>query len=1328
MLSTPAHSAGRCDIARFKPKDDEPYSIATVGSDGEMRLYNLRNLKEPQTLPYSCTDAINAIAVAPLNQWAVIATQENALVQFALPNFEFKKILYYTKASPRHLSFSQSGTFLSCCGEEENVLVVNTATGTAQEMAGATGPFLSTAYDPSGDYISATSSKGECSIWDIGARAKVKTLRCCEQFDENSSFQILRHSFSPDGTVLAMPGEHTVQFYDRRNWQKAGYLDEDSFESPTTLVHWLPHKYHIVVASSSKFSLWDIRNMKESVGRERNSSDGSNIYGLTYAPEVQGIAFVTDSGLLNVCQDFASDDLFAEKKAEKGSSSSTSGTSISVLDTTQFLGSDPLKPVLPGEAVSSLTSEKDGSDLNGEEGKADEKRKHKLLKQMASFGDDDEDVKFEGKKDNSIFDDMNIFKDGDESEEGSESESDDNNDEGNERSKKKVRNGATKKKAGADEEDGDVSIEDNDDEGDLNEAFADKTGDLIEDEEDEKKSKVKPKSGWSSVVGGMQQAGSFGSKMNSDMSGDGLEVIGSTQFIPYSDIYSIQQPFQPGSTEAAFDSSKRLLACTPRGHIMTTKISEFDSTVEIEFTDSAIPNMRMLDHYNFTLAAMGSSGAAFFSPLSLTQQKKGKDKASENVLYFKAFQKWADKSDWTLNCPDFVIGLAVGDSYVAALTNTGLIRVFTPTGQQKLCFSVPVSVVCIAGGYRRFAVCYHSAPPISMKKEAGSSSSDESGSSSSVLTPSLTYEIYSPSSAFGAPQKSGSVPISAGSHLTWLGFTDGGALVSCDSSGIVRILVEAWGDLWIPICDLTMSVQSRAESLWIYGCRESEVLCIACPRSIGYPPLTEKVLPSRSIPFSLNFLDTQSTTARLEEEAARGELKLALMSQHREQAFVEAVGVNRIEGKWWRTDPLHASVGGGINKGMDKASVGVGADIVKSRAPTLKQIRNEEASLDTNYVKMAGLSLASQKPARAYEISSSIYNRIALEGVRTLAFRSKTKPMQDRIDLLMKTRFPDQKYDNLRQLGCNRMGSSDPQTVLMMAGGGSGISAAGDKQQASIAESLIESDALGGLKKEDILLETDQLRKIIVEQAKQIEQNKKAYDTLRNDFLAMKTQVNTFISKTKTLKQPTLDGSSSSVQPKQHASSSATPSSEEDPLPSIINPFNKSSSAVTSPRKRTRTTKPKQQSTLLTKGNSKKESEIATSPGGLLSSSASAPEFEEELDQGNMTDEPQATETHKETDAPSSLQLSGDPPASSTVDINEHQPSDESLDLDKETLLSSSSSSSLDSSSSLFAPSESEAKEVPETNLFDAPEVKQEKDVQQQPPKPVRPRNPFAKK
>ena len=133
-----------------------------------------------------------------------------------------------------------------------------------------------------------------------------------------------------------------------------------------------------------------------------------------------------------------------------------------------------------------------------------------------------------------------------------------------------------------------------------------------------------------------------------------------------------QAPFQPGSTPRD-DSRRRFLAWNSVGSIVSREEDTF-SSIEIDFADKAANRtVRITDHYGFTMAALGTQGVVFASPMQRADDGDKKKKSSSNktkttpsTIFFRPFSSWAQKSEWIMQLPDGESALAVVCGTVAS--------------------------------------------------------------------------------------------------------------------------------------------------------------------------------------------------------------------------------------------------------------------------------------------------------------------------------------------------------------------------------------------------------------------------------------------------------------------------------------------------------------------------------------------------------------------------------------------------------------------------------------------------------------------------------------
>ncbi|KAK2953487.1 putative WD repeat and HMG-box DNA-binding protein 1 [Blattamonas nauphoetae] len=552
--------------------------------------------------------------------------------------------------------------------------------------------------------------------------------------------------------------------------------------------------------------------------------------------------------------------------------------------------------------------------------------------------------------------------------------------------------------------------------------------------------------------------------------------------------HPLQDPFQPGSTEPTKIHKKFFLSATPIGYVTSEK-SEIDSSVEIIFTDSSIQTKRILDHYNFSIAAMGAAGTIFYASLVITEAHSRTQRRS-GVLHFKSFQQWSGGADWTIDCPDEVISLACGVNYVASLGSNGTIRMFSPSGLQRMIDSCPGVPVCLGSGEDRFAVCYNAGPSMFANEQ---------------VTPTLGYKVCSPNDA--RVSSSGLLPITPGTTLTWFGFSTTGRLCSCDSKGIVRMLIESMGHVWTQVVALPMKS-------WPFGVNVDSVMTFESHSIVGFPlPVSSGVRQAmNAVKFLPPMLDPQSVLTKQEGEVMVSEIKLATQSSLRNETLESRLGSNQIDGRVWRVDPLFSGVHNG--NGPPTSS-----GYVRAIAPSLKMLRNTEAEIDVNLVKIVGQALSQNKGPRAFEAATGIFNEQTLLTARSLSYKAKNNPVMEKVESMITVRFPT-KTDASEAVKTLR---NHPENQPGL--GGYAFSPRPRPINAAISTTNVDFTLGANDTSNQVMIEEmEKLKALIKEQAEDVIKQKKMTDSLKADIAALRAQQASHIGKTKSFQQPTLMG------------------------------------------------------------------------------------------------------------------------------------------------------------------------------------------------------------
>ncbi|GFR53167.1 hypothetical protein Agub_g15890, partial [Astrephomene gubernaculifera] len=160
-------------------------------------------------------------------------------------------------------------------------------------------------------------------------------------------------------------------------------------------------------------------------------------------------------------------------------------------------------------------------------------------------------------------------------------------------------------------------------------------------------------------------------------------------------------------------------------------------------------------------------------------------------------------------------------SFVAVATSRQLLRLFSLAGCQSGITRLegqPVALVAAGGS---LAVVWHAGPPNPHTK-------------SQQLAMSL-YDTTSMTCVFSQP-----LPLTPGSVLTWVGFTeDHGLPAVADSEGVVAVRTPDLGGRWVPVFEPPAS-KRQSEVLWPVGLSASQLFAVVCTPAQPRPQVSPR--------------------------------------------------------------------------------------------------------------------------------------------------------------------------------------------------------------------------------------------------------------------------------------------------------------------------------------------------------------------------------------------------------------------------------------------------------------------------------------------------------
>ncbi|KAL0396910.1 UNVERIFIED_CONTAM: hypothetical protein Scaly_0139400 [Sesamum calycinum] len=316
----------------------------------------------------------------------------------------------------------------------------------------------------------------------------------------------------------------------------------------------------------------------------------------------------------------------------------------------------------------------------------------------------------------------------------------------------------------------------------------------------------------------------------------------------------MQEAFQPGATPA--QHGKRHFLCYNMLGSITTMEHDGYSHIEIDFHDtSSGPRVpAMTDYFGFTMASLNENGSVFANPC--------KGEKNMSTLMYRPFSSWANNSEWSMRFEgEEVRAIALGSAWVAAVTSLNFLRIFTEGGLQRYVLSLDGPVVTAAGYKDELAVVTHSSPSLPTDEQM------------------LEFRVFN--IAHGTQPLRGRLPLTPGSCLTWLGFSEEGHLSSFDSKGVLRVFTSQYGGSWLPLFS-TSKLKKPDENYWVAGLSASKLFCIVCKSPESFPQSTPKpVLTLLDLSFPLACSDLGADS--LENEFMMNNMHLSLVQRSIEE-------------------------------------------------------------------------------------------------------------------------------------------------------------------------------------------------------------------------------------------------------------------------------------------------------------------------------------------------------------------------------------------------------------------------------------------------------------
>ncbi|XP_077569756.1 WD repeat and HMG-box DNA-binding protein 1 [Stigmatopora nigra] len=329
-----------------------------------------------------------------------------------------------------------------------------------------------------------------------------------------------------------------------------------------------------------------------------------------------------------------------------------------------------------------------------------------------------------------------------------------------------------------------------------------------------------------------------------------------------------QKAFQPGSTPLHL--THRFMMWNSVGMVRGYN-DEQDNAIDVEFHDTAVHHaMHLTNTLGHTMTDISQEAVLLACPSTYELASK---------LHCLHFSSWDTNKEWMVDLPkgEDARALCLGQGWAAIATSALMVRLFSIGGVQKEIFSLPGSVVCMAGHGEQLLIVYHRGTGFDGEQALGVQLLQFGRKRKQIIN--------------GEP-----LPLSPKSYLAWLGFTAEGTPCYVDSEGVVRMLNRSLGFTWTPVCNTRDTCKSKSDHYWVVGVHENpqQLRCIPCKGS-RYPPTLPR--PAVAIlPFKLPLCQTTTEKGQMEEQFWRSVLfhdHYSFLSSHGYE--VDEVGQNEAQ-------------------------------------------------------------------------------------------------------------------------------------------------------------------------------------------------------------------------------------------------------------------------------------------------------------------------------------------------------------------------------------------------------------------------------------------------
>ncbi|ESN97554.1 hypothetical protein HELRODRAFT_193239 [Helobdella robusta] len=684
--------------------DEKGRHMATCGFDGEVKVFNGYDDKDPSS--FLIGEVVYAIAVKGGRLY--VAGDDNSIQSFILADSSLDGILLRFTSHVNHFCFNKKGD------NDFMLKMLDLTTKSQTDFKGHEAPVLSVTIHPSDDDVIASSScDGTVKVWKSSEGKCLRTIKCLPKSNSfETSKTLARIAFTDDAKYLLVPGVDKILAYSAKEWTIAFELKADVENNQVSSwslvsVGWFWPLVSVWSVLSGHWSVWDGFGLWSVCGQFQVVTGQCGVVLVTdqcvsfstLSLSADGRYVASSRGQEGVSVWDVREKKMVKRGGEGGKQVVTSVCWHPTNHEVAFCNNQGYMGLLrnPVEVTEGSVIQDGGRSAGGTSAShagrqtvgdlfGDDDDDADLLVAVANDADDDDADDHHHRQNNMGDDDDKKHDDGVDDDDdagdggipgvdtdGEEEEEDDADEEGGVKKRKRMTNILVDEEAS--------------NRGHLTIAF---TFVIIQ-------ANTAPTTDWPESLTDLPISSTEISTQQ--VGGDGSSSRKSWQPV------DMQKPFIPTSCPKGLVS--RFMVWNEIGRVQQYTNFEDESgerTINAEFHDSSIHHTIHIDNstHNFNMAALNEEALLLASEAQ---------EATASQLLCMHFSTWDTNKEWSMAMPDgeSIVGMCLGERWLAVATNVRLVRVYSVGGVQKEVFSLTGPLVTMVGCLDLLAVIYHEA-------------------------------------------------------------------------------------------------------------------------------------------------------------------------------------------------------------------------------------------------------------------------------------------------------------------------------------------------------------------------------------------------------------------------------------------------------------------------------------------------------------------------------------------------------------------------------------------------------------------------------------------